>query len=148
MVAKIYRYVYNLTGYDLISVAAKSHYGVTFDNFLNIYVLLFLHRIVNKRIPSYLCDRLRFVRSPRSRNIVVPRRRYLFSEWQFYLHAIRLWNIFNIFIDFFFNLYYYICKFVTFSLFFSFFYCVLFSLLFLSTYSLLVVIKSVFHLLN
>ena len=89
----IARYVYNLRRYDHISVAARNLYGVTFDNLLNICVLLFLHRIVNKRIPTYLFDRLRFVQSPRSRNIVVPRHRYLFSEWQFYLHATRLWNI-------------------------------------------------------
>ena len=89
----IARYVYNVRRYDHISVAAMNLYEMTFDNLLNIRVLLFLHRIVNKRILTYLHDRLCFVQSPRSRNIVGARHRYLFSEWQFYLHAIRLWNI-------------------------------------------------------
>lgn len=88
----ICRYVYNLSRYDHISVAAKGLYGVTFENLLNIRVLLFMHRIINKRKPSFLFDRLRFVQSPRNRNIIIPRHRYLFSEWQFFLHAIRLWN--------------------------------------------------------
>ena len=64
---------------DMI-MSARNLYRVTFDNPLNIRVLLFLHRIVNKRIPTYLFDRLRFVQSRRSRNIIVPQHRYLFSE--------------------------------------------------------------------
>ena len=59
----IARYVYNLRRYDNMSVA--------FDNLLNICVFLFLHRIINKRIPTYLFDRLRFVQSSLSRNIIV-----------------------------------------------------------------------------
>ena len=70
----IARYVYNLERYGHISVAAACLYGVTFDNLLNIRVLLFLHRIINKRIPIYLFDR----------NILVPGHRCLFSECQFY----------------------------------------------------------------
>ena len=80
----IARYVYNLRRYDHIFVAVRNLYVVTFDKLLNIRVLLFLHRIVNKRIRTYLFDRLLFVQSPH---------RYLFFEWQFYLHAIRLYNI-------------------------------------------------------
>ena len=91
--SNIARYVPNLGRYDHISVAARNLYGVTFDNLPNIRVLLFLHRIANKRKPTYLFDRLHFVQSPRNRNIVVLRHPYLFLEYQFYLHAIRLWII-------------------------------------------------------
>ena len=52
----IARYVYNLRRYVHIAVAAKCLYGLTFDNLLNIHVLLFLHRIINKWIPTYLFD--------------------------------------------------------------------------------------------
>ena len=89
----IAEHVYNLKRYDHISVAIKCLYGVTFDNLLNIYVLLFLHRIINRRIPTYLFNRLHLVQSPRSKHILVSRHRYLFSEWQFYLYAIRFCNI-------------------------------------------------------
>ena len=45
----IARYVNNLRRYDHISVAARNLYGVTFDNLLNIHVLLFLHWIAKKK---------------------------------------------------------------------------------------------------
>ena len=64
-------YVYNLRINDYIYAAARRLYGVTFNNLLNIYVLLFLHWIVNKRIPTYLFERIRFVESPRNRTIIV-----------------------------------------------------------------------------
>lgn len=88
----ILRYVYGLRRYDHVSSFSTRLYGVSFDNLLKIRVLIFFHKIIYTQTPRYLYERIRFARSLRGRRIIIPRHRYLFSEWQFFLHASRLWN--------------------------------------------------------
>lgn len=88
----IIRYVYGLRKYDHVSSFTKSLYGVTFENFLKIRVLIFLHKIIYTRKPQYLYNNIQFARSNRGKKIIIPKHRCLVSEWQFYINAVRLWN--------------------------------------------------------
>lgn len=88
----ICRYVYGIGRYDHISNYNSKLYGVTFNNLLNIRVLLCLHKIVYEKTPPYLYDRIRHTRSNRGNMLVPLRHRTLVSDWQFYIHSIRLWN--------------------------------------------------------
>ncbi|XP_065358619.1 uncharacterized protein LOC135952544 [Calliphora vicina] len=62
------------------------------SNLLKIRVLIFLHKIIYTQQPEYLFRLLRFGRSPRGKNIIIPHHRKLVSEWQFLINATRLWN--------------------------------------------------------
>lgn len=92
MFNNIVRYVYGLRRFDHVSSVSNNLYGVTFENLLNIRILVFLHKIINTQTPKYIFEKIRFCQSPRNRNIVIPRHQCLVSEWQFYVHAARLWN--------------------------------------------------------
>lgn len=88
----IIRYVYGLKRRDGVSLFSKSLYGVSFENLLNIKVLMFMHKIIYTGKPEYLANKLIFARSRRGRQLITPIRRCLVSEWQFFVNAIRLWN--------------------------------------------------------
>lgn len=88
----IVRYVYGLSKRDHISFYSKSIFGVSFENFLNIRVLIFFHRIIYTGKPKYLFDQIRFSKSSRGKTIILPKFRCLVSEWQFFIYAVRLWN--------------------------------------------------------
>jgi len=88
----IVRYVFGLKRSYRISERAKEIYGMDLNNFLDFKCLTLLFKIVNTKEPSYLFNRLNFVRSARSRKIVPIRYNYLISERHFYVHTIRLWN--------------------------------------------------------
>ena len=125
-------------------MAARNLYGVVFDNLLKIRVLLFLHRIVNKTgyvlfshpvvgifwflIPYF----------PNASFIYI-----LFYSGTFFQHTSAIFiSIFSLI------LFCYFCSlyiFVNLFFFFTFSIVFLFPLLLLSTYPLLVIIKSVIH---
>lgn len=88
----ICRYVYGIRKYDHISAHSTLLYGVSLDNLLKIRTLLLLHKIVYTESPPYLFDRLVFARSNRGKMIIPIRHRTLISDWQFFIHALRLWN--------------------------------------------------------
>lgn len=76
----VIRYVYGLKRYDHVT------------QFWSLLSLLFLHKIIYSRKPFYLFEKLSFNRSNRGKLIIPPQRRSLVSEWQFFIHAVRLWN--------------------------------------------------------
>lgn len=88
----VIRYVYGLKRYDHVSQYSHSLYGVSFGNLLNIRALILLHKIIYTGKPFYLFRKIKFNRSNRGRNIVPLTRRSLVSDWQFFIHAVRLWN--------------------------------------------------------
>lgn len=88
----IVRYVYGLKKYTSISTLSKTIYGVCFDSFLKIRVLLFVHKIIYSGKPEYIYDKFRFARSRRGKKLIIPSHQTLTSEWQFYVNATRLWN--------------------------------------------------------
>lgn len=89
----ITRYVYGKKRYDSISTITISKlYGFQFDELLKIRVLIFLHKVVYTMEPAHLYKRLTFSFSDRGKRIIPFPRRYLVSDWQFFINAIRLWN--------------------------------------------------------
>ena len=88
----IVRYVYGLKRVDHVSAYSKLLYGVSFDNLLKIRTTTFLHKIIFTKKPNYLYSKLKFAKSTRGKNIIIPKFRCLVSEWHFFISAIRLWN--------------------------------------------------------
>lgn len=94
----IARYVYGVRNYgtngNYVSITPYSVklFGVQFEDFLKIRILIFLHKIITTREPCHLFNRLNFSQLRRNRNIIQIRHSSLISEWQFYITAIRLWN--------------------------------------------------------
>lgn len=88
----IIRYVYGLGKREHISSYSTDLFGVSFEHFLKIRVLIFLHRLIYTGTPKYLFENIRFCKSVRGKRIVLPKFRCLVSEWQFFINAIRLWN--------------------------------------------------------
>lgn len=92
MFNNIVRYVYGLKKYDRVSQFASQLYGINFDNLLKIRVLIFLHKIIYTNQPEYLYERLDILRSNRCKRLRSFKHVCKFSEWQFYIYAIPLWN--------------------------------------------------------
>lgn len=88
----ICRYVYGIGKYEHISNFNTKLYGMPLDSLFKFRVLQLLHKIIYAKTPPYLFDRLRFTISNRGNMLVPLKHRTLVSDWQFYIHAIRLWN--------------------------------------------------------
>lgn len=89
----IIRYVYGLDRFGHVSPFSVKLYGVSFENLLNCRVLCLLHKVIYSKSPKYLYCKLKFARSNRGCKLIPFRHRYLVSEWQFFIHGIRLWNL-------------------------------------------------------
>lgn len=88
----IARYIFGLKRSDHISSFSKQIFNLTFDNLLKLRSLLMLHKIIISKEPKYLYERLRFLRSNRSNQLIQLKHTQLNSERQFYINSIRLWN--------------------------------------------------------
>lgn len=88
----IARYVFGLGRRDSVSAFSGQIYGVSFDNLLICRALIYLHKIVYTRCPSYLFEKLTFMRSSRGHRIVQIRHRTHMSDYQFFINVIRIWN--------------------------------------------------------
>ena len=77
--------MYGIRRYAGISQHSKSLYGVELINLLKIKALILLHKVIYTQEPSYLFNRIQFVRSNRGKQIFQLRHRTLISEWQFSL---------------------------------------------------------------
>ena len=98
---KITRYVFGLKYNDNhVSEMSKKIYGMSIDKYINLRSLILLHKIIYTKEPFYLYEKIKFCRSNRSLNIIVPRHNSSFSEHQFYIYVIRLWNNLPNFIKF------------------------------------------------
>lgn len=88
----ITRYIYGLGRRDSVSVFSKQLFGVSFDSLLKCRALIYLHKIIYTCCPSYLYDKLTFMRSNRGNKIVQIRHRTHLSDYQFFINVIRIWN--------------------------------------------------------
>ena len=88
----IARYIFNRKRFSSISDYSKRIFEIKFDDLLKLRTLTLLHKIIYKKQPDYLYDRLRFTRSVRNNKIVPIKHSSLISERQFFLFATRLWN--------------------------------------------------------
>ena len=86
------RFVYNKRKYDHISQHSLNILRSSLQSFLNTRNLLHIDKIIYTKTPQYLCDYLEFSRSSRTKNLVVPIRKYLTSSKMFFINAIQLWN--------------------------------------------------------
>ena len=89
----ITRYVFCLRKYDHVSNFSVKLFSMSFDDLLKYKVLLFLQKIIVNKEPFYLSNKLKFLSSMRFTNIQSIRCNYLVSERQFFVFAIRLWNL-------------------------------------------------------
>lgn len=89
----IVRYVYGVKRFNSVSPFTVKLYGVQFDDLLKTRVLIFMHKIVFTQQPQHLYNRLTISRSNRGKRILLFRHQSLTSDWQFFLNAIRLWNL-------------------------------------------------------
>lgn len=89
----IARYVYGLKRSDHISTFSFRIFNMSFINLMKFRTLLLLHKIINTKEPLYLHNRIQFFKSNRIKKITQFKYRLLLSERQFYIYAIRLWNL-------------------------------------------------------
>ena len=88
----IIRFIFGLQRFDHVSQYHQLVLGSSFQHFLDARCCIFLHKIINKKTPSYLYDKLNFAQSARTLNIITPLCTYLNSSRLFYVYATRLWN--------------------------------------------------------
>lgn len=86
------RYAYRLRRFDHISPYSSSILGCTLQTYLNMKVILFLRNVIIFRKPRYLFEKLNFLQSSRTLNLVIPRFCNLVTERQFFVRSARLWN--------------------------------------------------------
>lgn len=87
------RYVFGLRRYSSISSFSSKIYGVSFDSLMKIRVILFTHKVIYTGKPNYIFSKLQFARSNRGRKLILPIHHTLVSEWQYFVNAVRLWNL-------------------------------------------------------
>jgi len=88
----IARYVFSKKRFESISSFSKKLCDISFDSLLHLRSLVQIHKIIYTKEPAYLYDKLRFLRSERSKSIAQYRYNNLLSERHFFVHAVRLWN--------------------------------------------------------
>lgn len=89
----IVRYVYGVKRFNSVSPFTVKLYGIQFDDLLKTRVLILMHKIVFTQQPQHLYSRLTISSSNRGKRILLFRHQSLTSDWQFFLNAIRLWNL-------------------------------------------------------
>lgn len=88
----ITRYIFDLQRFDHVSPYSKRIFGMTFDNYLKLKRLIFLHKIIVTKEPKYLYNKLTFTSSLRNNSIRTFKFRKSASYNQFYISTIYLWN--------------------------------------------------------
>lgn len=86
------RYVNGLRRHDHISSYSFEIYELKLIHLLQLRTLLMLHKIIFTAQPVNLYQKLTFTRSQRNNAIIQIRHKTSFSEKQFFIHAISLWN--------------------------------------------------------
>ena len=88
----VVRYVYDLKKFDHISHYAKSFLHCSLFDYIDKLNLIFLNKIITQRSPSYLYEKIQFLKSSRTLQILVPSYNYYNSTRHFFVSTIRLWN--------------------------------------------------------
>ena len=94
----IARYIFKKRKYERISLFTNQIFGMTLRNLINFRALVLFHRIIHSKEPPYLYERLEFSQSTRQRSVKPFHYTYSFSEQQFYVFTVRLWNSLPIYI--------------------------------------------------
>lgn len=88
----IARYVFDRNRGDSISSYSFKLNDMCFKDLLKYKSLIMLHKIICSKEPEYLYRRITFAKSPRGKNLISQKYKYLISTRQFFNFAISLWN--------------------------------------------------------
>ena len=88
----IARYIYGKNRFERISAFSFQIFNMHFKNYLVYRSVIFLHKIVVSKKPTYMYNRIRFFQSIRSNRIIQIKHNYASSERQFFISSIRSWN--------------------------------------------------------
>jgi len=88
----IVRYIYNLNKFNHISDYIKEFIRCSLLEYFDKLNLLFLNKLLIQKSPFYLYEKLIFLNSKRSHQILVPAYNYFNSTRHFFVSTIRLWN--------------------------------------------------------
>lgn len=86
------RFVFNLRKYDRLGDHRNCILGRSLDSYLKIRVSIFLFKILHFKQPDYLYNNLRFTRSNRSHDLIIPRFNSSFYNNSLYVAGSRIWN--------------------------------------------------------
>ena len=86
------RYVHNLRKYDHISHVANSLLGCSLGSYYNFRAVVFLYILIKKRKPEYLFDKLKFARSVRTMNLIIPNNCCMHLNKSLFVAGVMLWN--------------------------------------------------------
>lgn len=86
------RFVYGLRRRDSVSHLSKNLIGGTLLNLYDCRLVTMVYRIITTRVPGYLYSDLRFSRSLRNRNLMVPSHESVFMARSFAVRSVRIWN--------------------------------------------------------
>jgi len=88
----VVRYVFGLKKFEHISDHTRSFLNCSLFDYIDKLNLLFLNKILTQKSPPYLYDKIQFLKSSRSHQILVPSYNYYNSTRLFFVSTIRLWN--------------------------------------------------------
>lgn len=88
----IARYIFGLKRFESVSEFSKQIFGISFDNLLICRSLIFLHKIIYTGYPTYLFEKLTFLRSNRGKCLKQIKHNIQLSEQHFFFNVIRIWN--------------------------------------------------------
>ena len=86
------RYLHRLKRRDSVEELASTITGVELEVYLKMRLLLFLHKIIHIRHPSYIFSMIHFSSSQRTRGLVPPVHRRLVMDRSFSVKAVQAWN--------------------------------------------------------
>ena len=86
------RYIFNKRKYDNISKYSIQILGCNLSSFFIVRNLILVHAIIYTKEPSYLFNKLTFLKSRRTFNLKVPHHNYLVSSRLFFVNAVKYWN--------------------------------------------------------
>lgn len=86
------RFMFNLRRHDHISHYVNELIGLSIDEHFKFRKCLLLFNLILSKTPGYLYDKIQFLHSARTNNLLLPRYYCLQSKRSFFVCASRLWN--------------------------------------------------------
>jgi len=88
----IARFIFNLHRSGHVTQFAYKIFDISLADYIKSRTIIFLHKVIYTREPSYLFKKLQFSTSTRTKNIICLQHRFLLSNRQFFINTIRTWN--------------------------------------------------------
>jgi len=88
----IARFIFNLHRSGHVTQFAYKIFDISLADYIKSRTIIFLHKVIYTREPSYLFKKLQFSTSTRTKNIICIQHRFLLSNRQFFINTIRTWN--------------------------------------------------------